>query len=270
MLLLLSIFSYGQQLPGFLSSYAEASELSMKDGKILMIDFYTTWCKPCKKLDKEVYRNKEFLPYTAKMACIKVDAESESGSLLQEKFNIRSYPSVVFVDASGEEIERLTGYYDRKRYMKDVDRIILGKKTVQTMLLKFPDEISYSELFYLSTYYSRSNNQPAKKKLFYDALVDLDPGFARDSTILLTARNYRIQILMHDYSEMEKAVEFTLKYPKPAFQAVLADEIIRGYIYSQERDKAESYYSEFIKFFDANGDQQAIQYLEGMKKALKH
>ena len=40
-------------------SYTEAIELAAKENKMVFIDFYTTWCGPCKRMSKEVFPQQE-------------------------------------------------------------------------------------------------------------------------------------------------------------------------------------------------------------------
>ena len=44
-------------------SYTEAIELAAKENKMVFIDFYTTWCGPCKRMSKEVFPQQEVGEY---------------------------------------------------------------------------------------------------------------------------------------------------------------------------------------------------------------
>ncbi len=85
-------------------------DLAKAQKKPVFIDFYTTWCGPCKQMDREVFRNrkvanfhnKEFINY-------KVDCEKGNGRNLASIFNIRAYPTLLFVDHKGNVLERHEG-----------------------------------------------------------------------------------------------------------------------------------------------------------------
>src|SRR6185369_14341852 len=59
-------------------TFEQALAAAKKDQKIVMFDFFTTWCVPCKKLDKVTWTDKDVQAWVAKTAvAIKLDAEKE-------------------------------------------------------------------------------------------------------------------------------------------------------------------------------------------------
>ena len=73
-----------------------------KENKPVFVDFYTTWCTPCKMMDEDVftdsglaaYYNENFLNY-------KVDCEKDNGVNLASIFGINTYPTLIFLDEKG-------------------------------------------------------------------------------------------------------------------------------------------------------------------------
>ena len=57
-----------------------AIELAAKENKMVFIDFYTTWCGPCKRMSKEVFPQQEVGEYFNRtFISLKLDAEKENG-----------------------------------------------------------------------------------------------------------------------------------------------------------------------------------------------
>ncbi len=48
---------FSQQLTIIDQDYDKAKSIALKENKLILIDFYTTWCVPCKKLDKLIFQN---------------------------------------------------------------------------------------------------------------------------------------------------------------------------------------------------------------------
>lgn len=113
---------------------AAAVAKAKTEKKVVMVDFYTTWCGPCKLLDKNVYTDKEFSAYaSANFISIKLDAEKEGASDAQT-YRVRAYPSVVFIDGDGKEIDRVVGYDEPKAYLENTKRASSGKNKVEFLL----------------------------------------------------------------------------------------------------------------------------------------
>ena len=66
--------------------------------KPCVIDFYTTWCRPCKLLDPVMEQIAE--KYDGLINIYRIDAEKELQ--LSRMFNIRSYPTLMFIPMNGK------------------------------------------------------------------------------------------------------------------------------------------------------------------------
>lgn len=69
-----------------------------------LLDFYTTWCVPCKQIEPMI---KEIADsYKGKVDVVRVDAEDPSNKQIVEKYlPAPEYPTLVFVDKSGKSLE---------------------------------------------------------------------------------------------------------------------------------------------------------------------
>jgi thiol-disulfide isomerase/thioredoxin len=75
------------------------------ENKLIFLDLFTTWCGPCKWMDKEVYPDDRVgKKYNAAFVNYKADAEKGEGIELAKKFNVRGYPSYFFVNADEEAV----------------------------------------------------------------------------------------------------------------------------------------------------------------------
>lgn len=88
-------------------------------GKPVFVDLYTTWCGPCKVMDKIVYPNKLVGAYmNKKFISIKLDADKGLGKEIKKRFDIEAYPSFLFIDSKDRLFLRHTGSLDTTDLLK--------------------------------------------------------------------------------------------------------------------------------------------------------
>lgn len=82
-----------------------AFENMLKNQPIVLVDFYATWCEPCKMLDGILEDLEGMLSGKAKIWKLDVDQQPA----LAEKFGIRSVPTL-FIFKNGEVVWRMAGF----------------------------------------------------------------------------------------------------------------------------------------------------------------
>jgi thiol-disulfide isomerase/thioredoxin len=110
-------------------SFEAASKLAAQTGKIVLVDFYTTWCGPCKMLDKTTWTDPAVIQLLEqKTVALRIDAEKEVA--LSKRYKIEAYPSVLLIKPDGTEIDRLVGYREPKAFMADFNAALAGKDSI--------------------------------------------------------------------------------------------------------------------------------------------
>lgn len=91
--------------------FEEARKIANQENKLLFIDFYTTWCGPCKKLDKYIFRN-DTLSQKLKnnFVLLKYDAEHDKKFNLSKKYHVSSYPTAIVLNSEGRIVNRQYGF----------------------------------------------------------------------------------------------------------------------------------------------------------------
>lgn len=105
------------------SSYTQEKGWIYKGKKPCIIDFYTTWCGPCKRLAPIMEELSE--QYKGKIDFYKVDTEQERE--LAYFFQISSIPQVLYVPMQGDPT--LTkGLYPKEEIVKIINEVLLKQK----------------------------------------------------------------------------------------------------------------------------------------------
>ena len=76
-----------------------------------LVDFWATWCGPCKMLGPIIDELAEEFAGRAKVCKIDVDNSKD----LARRFKVMSIPTVVILE-NGEEINRLVGVKEKEEY----------------------------------------------------------------------------------------------------------------------------------------------------------
>ena len=160
------------------SGFSEAISKAKQENKPMLVDVYATWCVPCKRLDKIVFSDKEAGEFiNSRFVSLKVDGEKGEGPELLKKFNIPGYPTILLVDQSGEEIDRLVGFDGNKEeWVQTLKNYMEGKNTLQDYLSRLETESTNVELNYnlAEKYLYRENEEKALG--YYQKVVELDPA----------------------------------------------------------------------------------------------
>jgi thiol:disulfide interchange protein len=85
-------------------------ELAEAEQKMVFLDFYTDWCLPCKLMEDEVFTDKEIGDLMNQhFLSMKVNAEGENGRNLAAIFEIKAYPTLLFLDKKGNVLVKKVG-----------------------------------------------------------------------------------------------------------------------------------------------------------------
>jgi thiol-disulfide isomerase/thioredoxin len=106
-----------------------AAKKAGQTGRIVLVDFFTTWCGPCKMLDKNTWTDARVIKLLEeKTVALRLDAEVETK--LAARYKIDAYPSVLLIKPDGTEIDRLVGYRDPDTFIADFNAALGGKDSL--------------------------------------------------------------------------------------------------------------------------------------------
>ncbi|NBC24389.1 MAG: DUF255 domain-containing protein [Bacteroidetes bacterium] len=90
-------------------TFDEAITAADEENKPIFMDCYTVWCGPCKWMAANIFTNNDVADYyNENFVCVKFDMEKGEGLELAKEFEIRAYPTLLFING------------DRKLVMKQI------------------------------------------------------------------------------------------------------------------------------------------------------
>ncbi|WP_165372130.1 thioredoxin family protein [Emticicia agri] len=106
-------------------TWAQILSEAKSQRKLIFIDMYTTWCAPCKVMDRNVFTNTEVgEKFNASFINYKVDAEKGEGNTLAKKYSISGYPTYLFINAEGDVVYRAIGSMSAQKFMSEADKAL--------------------------------------------------------------------------------------------------------------------------------------------------
>lgn len=80
-----------------------------RKGLPAFLDFYATWCAPCRWMDRAVYSDPLLSEVAEGVAMVRVDVDKPEGKALAARFGILQYPTLVHLSPEGKETLRWVG-----------------------------------------------------------------------------------------------------------------------------------------------------------------
>lgn len=131
-----------------MKNWNEALSEAKRVNKPIFVDLYATWCGPCKKMDSEVYTDKEVANYVnTNFVAIKVQGDSTKSDdsyikgwysdAVNLKFYASAYPSFLFYTSDGKYSGKEEGYYNAADFLVLLKKVIDPIGSYATQLASF-------------------------------------------------------------------------------------------------------------------------------------
>ncbi|WP_171974467.1 thioredoxin family protein [Cellulophaga omnivescoria] len=142
--------------------WKKALKMAEKANKPIFVDAYTTWCGPCKIMDRDVFTNKDVAKFfNDNFINLKMDMEKGEGIKLKTDWQIEAFPTLLYFDESGTIIHRVVGAYDVEEFL-EYSKMALQDDKVAINLQR------------------RYDNGERNGVFIYDYLVSLRLGYHKD------------------------------------------------------------------------------------------
>ena len=94
-------------------------DAAINGGKPALVDFWATWCGPCRMIGPEI--EELAVEYDGRAEVCKVNVDDEEA--LAKRFRIMSIPCVILFK-DGQELNRLIGARDKSEYADALEEIM--------------------------------------------------------------------------------------------------------------------------------------------------
>jgi thioredoxin-related protein len=112
-------------------SWAQIKEKAKAEQKYIFVDCYTTWCGPCKLMDRDIYThfragyamNEKFISVKVQMDSTVKDNENvknwySTARFLYNEYDVDGYPTFLFFSPDGKLVHKDAGFRDLKEFIR--------------------------------------------------------------------------------------------------------------------------------------------------------
>jgi thiol:disulfide interchange protein len=100
-----------------------ALERARVERKLVMVDLVTDWCAVCKEFDRTTLADARVMAALGNVVPLKLDAERD-GRELAERFGVDGYPTIIFLDGSGDEVGRISGLLPAGPFLEEFEDVL--------------------------------------------------------------------------------------------------------------------------------------------------
>lgn len=130
-MLLLAQFSNAN----WITSFEDAKKMSLATHKFMIVDFWATWCGPCKKMDSDSWSNAEVNELLEGYVKVKIDIDSDKE--LARQYGIESIPNMFIMDGNGKVVYSFMGYHDAAKLKKELEKFAFSTEFLSNDLVNY-------------------------------------------------------------------------------------------------------------------------------------
>lgn len=133
------------------TNFENARKVAITTNKLIIVDFWATWCGPCKKMDSEVWSDTEIQKKMGSFVPLKIDLDIKRN--LANRFNVKAIPYIFIIDGNGEIVFQSRGYMDKQETLEMLETYALNTNFLQTEAIQYYKNPTYVTALRLSQKY---------------------------------------------------------------------------------------------------------------------
>lgn len=100
-------------------------EMAVKQGKLVFIDLYASWCPPCRMMERHVFSRKDVGDFMGqRFVAAKYDTDKPTGKELLKRYGNDAIPLYLIFDTKGELLGRIQGASSADEFMDSIRKIL--------------------------------------------------------------------------------------------------------------------------------------------------
>jgi len=132
-------------------SLEDAKKMAIATNKLILVDFWASWCEPCKKMDSESWSKDEIKEVMDNYVSVQIDIDKYTE--IVNKYNVRGIPYVFIMDPNGKVIYQRMSFMSKGQVKKLLNKYALNTAFLQKDYLIYNKNINSNSGFRLAQSY---------------------------------------------------------------------------------------------------------------------
>jgi thioredoxin-related protein len=204
-------------------SWSEVLAKAKKENKYIIMDCMTTWCGPCKHMDKNIFPLKETGDFfNDKFIAVKVQFDSTADDdarvrswkkdmkEIEKKYAINAYPTYLVFDPNGEVVHRSVGATpDAKTFIAKGKDALVPETQYYTQLKRYQNgEKDPAFLRKMATMAANAYDTKMSMKIAQDYIADMTDFYSKDNAQFLaqftsTSKDKGFELMLNNAEKMD-------------------------------------------------------------------
>lgn len=166
------------------TAWADILAKAKKEKKYVFLDAYTTWCGPCKWMDKNVFPEASVGEFFNKnFVNAKIDMEKGEGIDIAKTYEIQAYPTYIFVDGDGKLVHRLVGSMPAESFITAAGEALNPETQYITLLTRYENGERDPEFVYKLAYAARKAYDAKNQDKFFNEYINSQKDWLTEANV---------------------------------------------------------------------------------------
>lgn len=146
----------------------EALQVAKRENKMVFVDFYTSWCGPCKMMAADIFPQKEVGDfYNTNFVSVKIQCDDKGeGVEIGKKYKVAAYPTLAYLDKNGEMVHAIAGGLDARGFIALAKTALDPNKNQLTLVKEW--DVGNRKQEFMVNYFQTLISSYRREKAHYD------------------------------------------------------------------------------------------------------